>query len=356
LLKEWRQWFFYRKLQCERIFMGKLYTLIVEDSKNDAAQMLEELERGDYEPISKRVHTAEALTAALADRRWDVILSNYGMTQLSGPEALHLVRQKNPHVPFIFVSSLNGEETAVRMIKAGANDYLMKCNLSGLVPAVEREMKAAQLHRIQTQAEHKMRFTAEIVESSDEAIYSIEPDGTVVTWNRAAERVYGFRAGEIIGRNVSILYPDDRLDELIDTMEKIKRGDPVGRIETGRLRKGGQLIPASVTISPMTDAEGKVTGASVITQDATVRKKDELERTELIHELTEALSRAKTLMGLLSICAHCKRIRNDQDDWQQVEAYISEHSEVEFTHGICPGCYKEAMAEISKHEPRAAVG
>ncbi len=77
----------------------------------------------------------------------------------------------------------------------------------------------------------------------------------------------------------------------------------------------------------------------------TARKREEQERIKLIDELTEALKRAKTLAGLLPICASCKRIRDDRGYWNQVEAYISEHSDAIFTHGICPECYKGAIGE-----------
>jgi PAS domain S-box-containing protein len=260
------------------------------------------------------------------------------------------VREKNPDIPFIVISGVYGEETAVRMMKMGASDYLVKSNLSRLVPAIEREIEAAHSRRARVQAENMVRYLAAIVESSDDAIYGVKLDGTVVSWNRAAERIYGFRAGEIIGRNVSILYPDERLDELIDTMERVKRGDHVGHSETARVRKGGRLVPVAVTISPIKNGDGKISGASVIARDITFRKRDEQERIKLIQELTEALGRAKTLAGLLPICASCKRIRDDSGYWQQVEAYISEHSDAIFTHGICPECFTAAKEDRHKSD------
>ncbi|HEV2330784.1 MAG TPA: PAS domain S-box protein [Verrucomicrobiae bacterium] len=317
-----------------------LHVLVIEDSENDAELLLEEIREAGYNPISERVQTAELLTAALARRTWDVILCDYVMPQFSAPDALKIVRGKNDDVPFIVVSGVVGEEAAVNMMKAGASDYLVKTKLSRLVPAIEREMENAHTHRARAQAEASAKYLAAIVESSDDAIYGVKLDGTVVSWNRSAERIYGFRAGEIIGRNVSILYPDERLDELIDTMERIKRGDHVGRSETARVRKDGRLVPLSVTVSPMKNADGKIAGASVIARDITNRKREEQERIKLIQELTEALGRAKTLAGLLPICSCCKRIRDDQGYWQQVEAYISRHSDAVFTHGMCPECLK----------------
>ncbi len=327
-----------------------LNVLVIEDSVNDAELLLEEIREAGYEPMSERVQTAEELVAALGRHVWDVILSDYSMPQFSAPDALRIARAKHPEIPFIVVSGVFGEESAVNMMKAGASDYLVKTNLSRLVPAVERELETAHAHRARAHAETTVKYLAAIVESSDDAIFGMKLDGTVVSWNRAAERTYGFRAGEIIGRNVSILYPDERLDELIDTMERIKRGDHVGRAETARVRKGGHLVPVSVTISPMKNGDGKISGASVIARDITARKREEYERIKLIEELTEALSRAKTLSGLLPICASCKRIRDDSGYWQQVEAYICEHTEAVFTHGICPECLKVAKGVEDEDE------
>ena len=324
-----------------------LHVLVIEDSERDAERILQTLKEAGFEPMSERVQTAEELTAAWSRHGWDVVLSDYDMPQFCAPEALKIVRQKNAEIPFIVISGVYGEESAVRMMQAGASDYLVKTNLTRLVPAIEREMEAAAVRRAHTHAQGMVRHLAAIVESSDDAIYGVKLDGTVVSWNHSAERVYGFRAGEIIGRNVSILYPDDRLDELIDTMERVKRGDHVGRAETSRVRKGGRLVPLSVTISPMKNGDGKISGASVIARDITVRRREEQERIKLIQELTEALARAKTLAGLLPICASCKRIRDDHGYWQQVEVYISEHSDAMFTHGICTECFTAAKEELS---------
>ena len=333
-----------------------LHVLVIEDSENDAELLLDEIREAGYEPMSERVQTAHELTSALGRHSWDAILCDYVMPQFSAPDALQIVRAKHPEVPFIVVSGVFGEESAVSMMKAGANDYLVKTNLSRLIPAIEREMENAHTHRARAQAEASARYLAAIVESSDDAIYGVKLDGTVVSWNRSAERTYGFRSGEIIGRNVSILYPDERLDELIDSMERIKRGDHVGRTETARVRKGGRMVPLSVTISPMKNGDGKITGASVIARDITNRKREEQERIKLIQELTEALGRARTLAGLLPICPCCKRIRDDQGYWQQVESYISEHSDAVFTHGICPDCVKEPKSKENGKEKGVETG
>ncbi len=312
--------------------------LIVEDSENDTTLLLEELRRKNFSPVHRRVETAGEMTAALERRSWDVVLSDYVMPQFSGPDALLLLREKNLDIPFIVISGTYGEEAAVHMMKAGANDYITKANLSRLAPVIEREMASAKSRRARRQAEEAMHLLAAIVESTDDAIWGQGMDGEVVSWNQAAEKIFGYRADEIIGRSVAILFPLDKRDELIGMMERLKCGEPAGLYESTRVRKGGQIIPVSTTVSPIRDTDGNIVGASAITRDITERKLAEEERARLIEDLQDALKQVKTLSGLLPICASCKRIRDDKGYWQQVEIYISSHTDAEFTHGICPEC------------------
>jgi PAS domain S-box-containing protein len=323
-----------------------LHVLIVEDSENDLKLLVEELRRRGYEAVYERVQNAAELSSALNRHAWDVVLSDYVLPQFSGPDALKLLREKGLDVPFIVISGTYGEEAAVDMMKAGANDYIVKTNLSRLVPAIERELAVAQTRRARAHAEAAMQFLAAIVESTEDAIYGKALDGTIISWNKAAERIFGYTAEEIIGHSVSILYPIDRRDELIDIMERIKRGRRVGLYETVRLRKDGHFIPVSVTVSPVQDTGGRIVGGSAISRDITLRKSDEADRFKLIEELTESLKQVRTLSGLLPICASCKRIRDDQGYWQQVETYIAEHTNADFTHGICPDCLEKSKSGI----------
>lgn len=270
-----------------------LQVLVVEDSEADTMLLLEELRQHQYEPFHQRVQTADEFLAALGRRVWDVVISDYHMPEFSGPAALKLLHEKGLDIPFIVVSGTYGEDAAVDMMKAGADDFIVKENLSRLVPAIEREMEAAQTRRERAHAETARQFLAAIVESTDDAIYGKTPDGTIVSWNRGAEQIFGYCADEIIGRSVAVLYPVDRRDELIDLMEKIRRGESVVRYETVRRHKDGHEIPVSVTISPIKNGLSGIVGASVIARDITDRKRDEVERVKLIEELTEALAQVK---------------------------------------------------------------
>ncbi|HEX4349802.1 MAG TPA: PAS domain S-box protein, partial [Verrucomicrobiae bacterium] len=217
--------------------------LIVEDSANDATLLLAELSRKGQPSVHQRVETKVDFMAALQNQSWDAVIADYVLPQFSGPEALHLLRQQDLDTPFIMVSGIYGEEEAVRMMKAGASDYVMKANLSRLAPALERELLAAQDRRRRKRAEGAMQFLAAIVESSVDAIYGKSLDGLIVSWNPSAELLFGYSAEEIIGRSYAVLFPEHRRGEMLDIQAGVRRGDIFGEVETERLHKSGRIIP-----------------------------------------------------------------------------------------------------------------
>jgi two-component system cell cycle sensor histidine kinase/response regulator CckA len=272
------------------IMPGPLRVLIVEDSLDDTLLIAAQLERGGLDPVYERVETAASLQAALEVHNWDLIICDYSMPQLAGPSALAIYCQEGLDIPFIAVSGTVGEETVAEMMKAGAHDYVLKSNLARLVPAVKRELRAAQQRRDRRQTETVAAYLASIVESCDDAIIGKTLDGTVVSWNPGAERLYGYLAAEMIGRSISVLIPSYRPEELPEIFEAIQRGDGVDGLETVRLRKDGTPVEVSLTISPIKDAGGQVVGASTVARDITRRRQEENERLGLIKDLTAALS------------------------------------------------------------------
>jgi len=122
-------------------------------------------------------------------------------------------------------------------------------------------------------AEQERSRLAAIVESSEDAILSMTLDGTIASWNRGAEKVYGYAADEIKGRNLSILVPNDRRDEMEKLFARIRQGESVTDYETVRARKDGNRINISVTMSPVKDAAGRIIGASGIGRDLTSRRR-----------------------------------------------------------------------------------
>ncbi len=123
--------------------------------------------------------------------------------------------------------------------------------------------------------EEAREHLAAVVDSSDDAIISKTLDGTIKTWNRGAEIVFGYAASEIVGKPMLMLFPAERVGEEFDILSRIKRGESVEHFETIRVRKDGKRIDVSATISPIRDASGAISGASKIARDITDRKRSE---------------------------------------------------------------------------------
>ncbi|AFZ59080.1 EAL domain-containing protein [Anabaena cylindrica FACHB-243] len=134
--------------------------LIVEDNLDDAELMVLELEAANYKVVYQRVDTIEAMIAALESQEWDVILTDYSMPQFSAVAALSLIKLRKLDTPFIVVSGSIGEEIAVKLMRDGAHDYLLKHNLTRLAPAIERELREAKVRCERKQALEKVKFLA----------------------------------------------------------------------------------------------------------------------------------------------------------------------------------------------------
>jgi len=138
--------------------------------------------------------------------------------------------------------------------------------------------------------ETAVRRLAAIVESSDDAIVSKDLTGTIMSWNRAAERMFGYTAAEALGKSIRIIIPADRQSEEDEVLSRIGRGESIEHFETIRQRKDGTLLPISLTVSPIRDTSGRVVGASKIARDISDRKRTESELLKA-HEMGQDLQR-----------------------------------------------------------------
>jgi two-component system, chemotaxis family, CheB/CheR fusion protein len=134
-------------------------------------------------------------------------------------------------------------------------------------------------------AEESARRLAAVVEFSDDAIITKDLDGVITSWNRGAERLFGYKAEETIGRPITILVPHDRLDEEREILGRIRRGEHVDHYETVRQCNDGSLLDISLTISPLKDAAGKIVGASKIARDITERRRAHERQKLLVNEI-----------------------------------------------------------------------
>ena len=238
--------------------MKSLRVLLVEDSEDDAALTLRQLKKGGYESEYKRVDTPEAMRAALEARDWDVILSDYTMPEFSGPAALALLRSMDIDLPFIVISGAMGETSAVELMKSGAHDYIMKDSLIRLVPAIERELREAEVRRARHRAEADLRLSAKVFESSVEGVMIADHDANILRVNRAFTEITGYSEADVIGRKPSILQSGRHDAEFYRGMWASinERGYWMGEI--WNRRKSGEIFPEWLTISTVMNDAGQV--------------------------------------------------------------------------------------------------
>lgn len=154
----------------------------------------------------------------------------------------------------------------------------------------------------QRQREEERARLAQIVESSNDAIFSISLDGVIMSWNRGAESVFGYTAGEIIGRQISTIIPPERFDERSRILQMTLSGEQVRHFETTRIKKDGSQIYVSISSSPIKNADGKIIGNSVIAHDVTERRKmEEIIKHQAHHDTLTDLPNRQLFMNFLSL-------------------------------------------------------
>ena len=189
----------------------------------------------------------------------------------------------------------------------------------------------------------QLKFRA-IFEHSPLAIMYTNAEGTITTCNENASKLFGAPPEKLIGFSY-ISIRDEIMRNAIAEALTGKQSRFEGEYLTVT---GNVLTQMRANFSPAFNSDGSVSGVIGIFEDITERKLVEKDRERLIRELKEALSKIKTLSGLIPICASCRRVRDDKGYWSQIEAYIRDHSEADFSHGLCPDCAKNLYAELKQ--------
>lgn len=239
-----------------------LHLLLVEDCESDAALIARVLVKAGYDVTHCRVESGEAFSAALAERDWDIVISDYNLPQFDAGDALALLRESGRDLPFIVVSGTIGEETAVALMRAGARDYVLKSNLVRLPPAVSRELAEAETRRRRRENEDALResearFSA-FASSTNDAIVTADEAGLIREWNAAAQRMFGYAKEEIVGRSIDLIIPSRHRYAHGQAMACIQKdGDRApdhlrrigGAVEVAGARRDGSEFPIEISIS-----------------------------------------------------------------------------------------------------------
>jgi PAS domain S-box-containing protein len=251
--------------------------MIVEDEGLIALDLQAVLEDLGYE-VPAVVASAEEALYQLTSTRPDLVLMDIRLNgAMDGVEAAaHIHRRFD--IPLIYLTANSDEATFAQARTTLPGAYLLK-------PVKKRELRRSielALARHQQTLETRQRLAA-IVESSHDAIISVDLQGLISCWNQGAERIYGYPASAVQGRSLSVLVPPQRDGEIEQLLGLLQQGERVAQYETVRQRADGRLIHVCLTLSPLLDAQGQIVGASSIDRDVTAYKQaqEELEKAHL---------------------------------------------------------------------------
>jgi PAS domain S-box-containing protein len=222
------------------------------------------------------------------------------------------------------------EESSVYLIRNVAGKPI---GFRGIVRDITERKKMQEALR---QSEERFKS---ILNSIEEGYFEVDLAGNIVHFNNSLSQQLGYSKDELMGMSYRHYIDKENIKEIYQAFNKVfKTGKPLKISNWTIIKKDGAKRIHETSISLIINAVGESIGFRGITRDVTERKILEEEREKHIQELQEALTKVKLLSGMLPICAYCKKIRNDEGYWTQIESYIHARSEAEFSHGICPDC------------------
>lgn len=256
-----------------------LFTLIIEDNDQDAELLLLELRRLDYNVISQQVKNRAELQAALDQETWDLALSDHALPGFSSLEALELIRKRRPDLPCIIVSGRIGEDGAVAVMRAGADDYVNKDQLHRLGPALERTLRERDMRRRYQRAqallaESDVRFH-NVVESLSEGLLLTDAEATIFFANSKLVELTGYSVEEMFGQKVhELFFPQAQREKVLEYHRACMTGES-RRLEYHLRRKDREHRWVQISTSPLRNAKGEITGVLGTCTDITERKRAE---------------------------------------------------------------------------------
>lgn len=297
---------------------------------------------------------------------YELLIVDQSMPILEGLEVLRRLTLQKSSTPAIIVTGHGDEYLAVEAMKLGARDYVVKDvsgNFLALLPTVVRRvLQQQQLLKEKQLAESALRESEErlesIIRSVPDIIYRLDAQGRI-TFISDAVVGYGYLPHDLLTRSIlEIVHPDDRSAAAYRINERrVKKRDQDFLEFRFLVGDSAPLVSEPEPIF-LVNAQGlyrkekpdvsAFIGTQGIARDITQRKLRDKEREKLVNELRHALQEVKTLSGLIPICASCKNIRDDKGYWNQIESYISSHSDAQFSHGICPECAQKLYGDFYK--------
>jgi diguanylate cyclase (GGDEF)-like protein/PAS domain S-box-containing protein len=290
-----------KKVSSEIVNSRSLRVLIVEDSEDDALLIIRELKKGGYDPVYERVETEKAMSKVLREKPWDAILCDYKLPKFNAPSAIAVLKKTNIDIPIIIVSGTIGEDVAVECMRLGAQDYIMKGNLTRLCVAIERE-----LAEVVSRAEHKrtdealwesrQRFQG-LVEMLYDWVWEVDCQGRYTYVSPRIKDILGYEPEELLGKMPFDMMPAEEAQRVSEIFELLAvERKPIIALEKINLHKNEHLVILETNGLPFYDAKGNFKGYRGTDRDITKRKRVEDALKETDNQLRATLNALPDLL------------------------------------------------------------
>jgi PAS domain S-box-containing protein len=324
--------------------MEKPRLLLVEDESIIARDLSQSLGTMGYQVVGIETTGKSAIDTATRERPSLVLMDIELQGHMDGIEAATIIRS-TLNIPIIYLTAYADDRMLERARMTGPFGYLIK-------PFDDRELHftiqmALYKHSLDEEVRRSKEQFQALVENTNAIPWKLDlEEKRFIYMGPQIERLLGYRPEEIQDYETwtNAIHEEDREDAVRFCEESRLKG---GNYEFEfRIKARDSRIVWVRNIVTVIETAGKPVMLQGVLLDITLRKEAELEREKLIIELQDALGKIKTLKGLLPICAWCKKVRDDNGYWKQVEQYVSEHSDAEFTHGMCPDCQHDMEKEL----------
>lgn len=326
--------------------MEKAKILVVEDEAVIAKNLQRRLEKMGHS-VPAVIATGEEALKETKHQRPDLVLMDIVLLgEMDGIEAADQIRACCD-IPVIYLTAYADKKTLKRAKKTEPFGYIVK-------PFEDKELSitiemALYKHRMEKRVRERESWLSTTLKSIGDAVIATDAEGRVTFMNPVAQSLTGWKQKKAAGRPLREIFMI--INEKTGNVEEspatrvIRNNKVIGLKNHSLVAKDGTKIPIGDSAAPIKDEKGNIIGVVLVFSDISELRKREEEREKLIHDLQSALAEVKTLTGMLPICASCKKIRDDEGYWNQIESYVEKHSGVKFSHGLCPACVKKLYPE-----------
>jgi len=358
--------------------LKQMKILIIDDSPESIELVEQILKKEGFENIQTALSADQAFEI-VNHFPLDLVLLDIVMPEMNGFEFCKLFKAhtETMNIPVIMMSGSfrDSDDALQQAFKAGAVDFITKpirhlemlarvksvLNLKWANDSVRQEL--AKQNLLNERLQNALRFIDSIIETSLCGIVFTDSKGCITRVNSAYLQMLGYDdEEEMLGKFIVELTPRepgsyetvagekieitdvffDKTKKMVETLFKEGR---VPEFKSFLMRKDGKLLHSLENEVLIYNDKKELLAAVSVTQDISMNKQKEKEKESLITELQGSLKKVKLLSGLLPICSSCKKIRDDKGYWNQIDSYVREHSEAEFSHSICPDCAKKLYPE-----------